>query len=211
MSESDSEELDEEPIGHKMRRAFYDGIARECLDLAWQRLDEFRGKQVVKRTFRGRLQERPGMPLQEIAERINRNVGELSRWFSGQSPAWGNLSIVMTALSADWPDLQSLPDKKSRRIAGCIAALVVIRRYSNLEPAKPPSTQTINSLTALAEQADWSKSRCIPDRIPAVYAQASKASGISIRDLEAADRDWGYCFLRWLNEYLASLEECIWQ
>ena len=212
MSEQETnDELGNLPL--KVRHAFYEGLARECLDSAWLKLNDFRDQKRTTRMFRGKVRERQGVPLNEIAASLSRSPGELSRWFQGQSPSWANLALVMTALSADWPDLQKLPEKKRRRIAGCIAALRVIRRVlcAVSSPVADPTYPTIRCLIALSGDESWIKARRLPERRKQVFVRVAAANQIRIEDLEAADRDWGDSFLWWLKVFADSLDEQIWQ
>lgn len=197
----------------KVRHAFYEGLSRECLDQAWRKLADFRDQKRMTRMFRGKQRERQGIPLNEIATSLSRSTGELSRWFQGQSPSWANLALVMTALSAEWPDLQKLPEKQRRRIAGCIAAIRVIHRthFGESSPANPPTSSAIRCLIALSDDESWIKARRLPSRREQVFRRVADANGIRLEELEVADRDCGDSFVWWLNYFANSLDEQIWQ
>lgn len=197
----------------KVRQAFYEGIARECLNQAWMKLDGFRAEKRMIRRFRGKLREREGVSLHDIALSLSRSPGELSRWFQGQSPSWANLLLVMTALSAEWPHLQNLPDKQRRRFAGCMAALRVIHRleFSSTPIKSDLKPSTIRCLLALNSEDDWLPSRRDPVRREQVIRRVADLHALLTADLDVADRDWGNPFACWLQTYANSVDEQIWE
>lgn len=98
--------IDERKLPKQVRRAFYEGLARVCLDWAWLRLDDHRQQKTFTRLFRGRIREKKkNVPFAVLDKLLARKAGEVSRWFRGEYRSWANLTLVMTALDAEWPDL----------------------------------------------------------------------------------------------------------
>ena len=149
-----------DPVIVAIRQAFYAGVGRTCLQEAWLQLDCFRDQQKTERLFRGKYQEREGVPLSHVARIVGRDVGEVGRWFRGESPEWANLLIAMTALDAEWNNLGKLPSKKERMIAGWSHALVHVRKRLMGEKESPhPTSQEVDCLEKLFTQADWVAAR----------------------------------------------------
>jgi transcriptional regulator with XRE-family HTH domain len=196
-----------------IRRAFYEGLTRECLDWAWVKLSEFQQQKPLKRLFRGEIRERTPFPLEEIANRLARSTGEVSKWFAGKSPSWANLMMVMTVLDADWPHLQNLPAKPYRRSAGCMSALRLIRSElfgESPRPADPPH-HVVQCLDMLFRDEQWISVRQEPDLRAAALARIAAQAGVSVKHLEEADQAWGNSFASWLGLYAEGWDEQIWR
>lgn len=209
---------DREPLPIKpnaVRRAFYEGLAHECLGWGWMRLNSFRLQKVTVHRFRGK--ERVRKPrLGDLAVKVSRSVSELSRWFRQEKRApWPEIFLVMTALDADWPDLDHLPEKLHRRAAGCLSALRLIRRRLRLPQPRIPKlelpTQVFLCLEALFGEDDWITFRDVPDRRAAILQRIAAKSQLRRELLDAADQEWGDCYMQWLKIYASSLDEQIWQ
>lgn len=206
--------IDNRKLPHQIRRAFYEGLARVCLDWAWLRLDDHRQEKSLTRRFRGRIRERKGVPVQELARWLARSSGEISRWFSGTSPSWENLMLVMTALEADWSHLQRLPSRSERRLAACWEAILLIQRLTKGEKSKQKKVfcpHIVRCLLALFSDERWPQDRHVPERRQRHLEQVAKQLQIPATELDGLDAEWGNYFTVLLQVYANSLEEQIWQ
>jgi hypothetical protein len=195
----------------KARQAFYAGLAQCCLNQAWLQLDDYRGTKVLTRLFRGKQQERKGMPIDVIAAGLSRNSGELSRWFNGKSPQWANLLMVMTVLDAGWAELKELPSKKERRTAGSIRALQAIK--SNVygrDKDSAISERTITLLESLSAEPEWYVRRRSATLRRSTYLRVAEKTGYGVDDLEQADSRWGDEWIWWVYRFGESIDEQIW-
>jgi hypothetical protein len=201
------------PSSVKIRQAFYEGMSRECLDQAWQRLDNYRQSKMEVRRFRGRVCERRGIPLFRLAERLHRNTGELSKWFAGHSPEWSNLLVAITGLSADWKTLEPMAEKKHRRTAGCMASLRMIRRtqFGLSGRESEPAHYVVTCLETLFSDETWEFDRLILSRRNASLSRISDVSDVPRRDLDSADKKWGDAYRVFARFYADSMDEEIWQ
>lgn len=197
----------------EVRQSFYEGLGRECLKAAWGSLDEYRRGQMMKRTFRGVFTERKGIPLEEIGLRLSRSRGEITRLFQGNSPDWSNLMMVMTSISADWPDLQRLPEKQRRKNAGCYEALRKIRRRVEGEVPNDPTdpVRVLEVLEILFRDEQWFAHRQFPQHREAALERIAGTAKLSARLLDAIDRVWGHAYTIWIREFADSMDEQIWQ
>jgi hypothetical protein len=219
MSRNDaSEATDREPLPIKpnaVRRAFYEGLAHDCLGMGWLRLNSYFLQKVTVRRIRGK--ERVQKPrLCHLAVKVGRSVSELSRWFRQVEQApWPVIFLIMTALDADWAHLDHLPEKLHRRAAGCLSALRLIRRRLRLpqpriEKLELP-TQIFLCLDALFGDDHWIAFRQFPDKRKETLGRIAAEKKIRREELDAADKEWGDCYMQWLKIYGDSLDEQIWQ
>jgi hypothetical protein len=165
-----------DPVLVGIRQAFYDGLARRCLAEAWLRLGQVREEKLAWRLFRGRNQQRQGIPLDVIANKLGRDVGTVARWFRGESPNWSNLLMAMTALDADWEHLKSLPSKTERRRAAISRALLHVSKtiLGDERDRKGPTLQDLDFLEGLFERETWQTERRLPTQRQMVLQQRAK-------------------------------------
>lgn len=195
-----------------LRRGLYMGVERCCLDHAWTKMDEFRESQTEVRLFRGEMTSRPHIPLSAIARRLHRDTGTISRWFQGQSPSWGNLLMAMTALGADWPNLDRLPSTRMRRNFGMIAALRLIRRRvleekSAREILTPMEFEWIETMFRIP---GWAFERQLPNRRQQGLVKCESALGQTIARLDALDRTWGMAYEIFRQVYDEIVSDNLW-
>jgi hypothetical protein len=207
--------IDDRKLPKQVRRAFYEGLTRVCLDWAWLRLDDHRQQKKFTRLFRGRIrEEKQSVPFAVLDKLLARKIGEVSRWFRGGSPSWANLTLVMTALEAEWPDLKQLPTKSERRSAACWEAILLIRRLSKGEKHKQKDVfgpHVVRCLLALFSNDKWPQERRVPDRRMPHLEHAAEELQIPAKELDAIDTEWGNHFAVLLQVYANSLDEQIWQ
>lgn len=196
----------------KIRQSFYEGLSRQCLDQAWERLNSFRASQTMPRLFRGEFTERRNVPLFLLAEKLHRTPGELSRWFQGHSPEWSNLMMVMTGLDADWESLQPMAKKAHRRSAGCMAAVRFIRRTRFGIPGREtePAHFIVMCLEALFSCVNWETDRRFSDRRHVGIERVARETGLPGKSLDSADLEWGDSYRVWAQFYADSMDEQLW-
>lgn len=212
MDETDPNDADPCTLNVKIRQSFYKGMARECLEQAWLRLNDFRDQKTDVRLFRGRVRERRGISLFQLAKQLKRSTGELNRWFHGSSPEWSNLLMVMTALDVDWLALQPIAEKKYRKTSGCMAALRFIRRTRFAKPGREdePSHHVVTCLEAVFADDTWEVDRRIERRRLESLERISRQSKISVHQLNAADSEWGDAYRIWARFYADAMDEELW-
>lgn len=197
-------------VSNKIRRAFCDGVSSVCLRDAWKRLDEYRKKKVVKRYFRGQWRDRQVVPLADIAEKLGRSAGEISRWFQNRSPDWGNLLMVMSTLDADWPSLR-LPPKEERKFAGLRKALRFISDGVLEKSGHDFSEADLLCLEALWRDRRWGMVRLVPDLRLEAIARIAECADRPLDELDRVDRIWGDAYTYWPVTYGAAMDTNIWR
>jgi hypothetical protein len=197
-----------------VRRSFYEGVARRCLREAWSRLEEYREAKPSMRLYRGETREREGTTLTEIGTMLGRDHGEVGRWFKGKSPAWANLTLVMTALNADWTNINSLPSKRDRRVAGWIQALSYARKKILREPSggvDPPTDFDLDCLNALNADDDWLTSRRSTERRKALITRTARRTRLAETSLDLVDRKWGDAWALCMDAYGVTIDPRVWK
>lgn len=196
-----------------IRRAFYRGLSRDCLNQAWGRLNVFRNDQVEVKYFRGKCRERRGIVYERLSAKIGRPISDLSKWFTGQSPEWANIILVMTSLSADYSALLPMASKSSRRSSACMEALQFARRKVLKLPRIEPDSflVTVRCLESLFSDETWVKCRNVPSQRPGVLRGLAKELAVSAGFLDLIDRNFGDAYVIWNKHYANAIDEEIWR
>jgi len=189
----------------------FEGVAHCCLEEAWMRMRDLRESKSVSRTYRGRFTERPSIPLDHLAELLNCDKGTMSRWFN-EPLSWTNLTMMMTALSADWLHLGELPGKVIRRACGIIAVLQFIRAraLNKTDEVGELTPVHIRWLERLFQAPRWIFDRRLPNQRSKSLDRAASDLGVTVDWLDRTDRDWGDEYALLVEIYAKTVNEDLW-
>ena len=194
-----------------IRRAFYQGLGRTCLNAAWARINVLREN---RGEFLGRSLQGRGISQRMLADAIDRTPGEMCRWLQGQSPQWANLMVVMFAMEVGWNDLGEMPPKVERKRGGYLRALLDIRRRllgDMGKKRKAPRPAELWALESLFCHPQWEAGRRIASRREKLLKTVAEQQGVEESLLDAADQAWGEAFAILQQAYLQSVNVALWR
>jgi len=192
-------EVDRNPEDSKLkvlaRQHYYAGASFASLQHAWSSLRAHCDRQHTKRLINGVTKVRLGVPMEEIAGRLNRNKGEISKWFAGKVPDWANLVMVMSTLRVHWLQLNELGPWEDRFILGFRHALRAVLIHSTSDPPESipyPEPKLLRVLQRLCLEPNWPVLRRAPGRRIEILSKVSQEFGMELEELDCAEKRWGH-------------------